>query len=1072
MKNNKKALVISAIALCLASCIITPVEVFAERINSGVTPETIQNTLKTLRTEARAAHTAFVFTKCVNTAKSNGYNAKGKNLVGTSNWLPGSWTTGGTVNTGAWLEAKIQKNGEAEDGAIYCDENNGYLFEFFADQIGTTAQKLACDNSGGPGIFYQGDKPGSCSTSNNKSHYITSNWENHVAQYYDKYAEENNWLHRFSEISGKNAEGKYIWEYPEVIGYTMYVAEIDYGCGHSTGSTPPASGSYISVPVKTVNEYGEVTDEYYRGVDSDWVVPKTTNWGEHQAFVTAAFNYTCKEMVEGSTKNVSDGVARGANTRYQYFQEEVFKLIRDGCEAAYELQYKAAEENIAKDNVSDEKKEKLQSAIDEYNAMNAAKEFTEPTEKGGLQCKDTEFLTTVTQEAWTDTDLDDPDSGGDGGDCYTNAASLGWIMCPLIEQMSTMIQDAYEDFVTPFLVLDPELFDNSSDTSPGAGTFQAWGDFRNFANILFIILFIFVIFSQLTGMGIDNYGIKKILPKLIIGAILINLSYIICQLCIDVANIVGYGIGGIFNGIATFDASKIYVEGGIIPQGLATGVGILIALVAAFTVGAVLIGGPAVLIPILMGLLSILIGVLFCFVLLAVRKAFAVVLVVVSPIAFACYMLPNTKSIFDKWFNGFKAVLLAFPVCSAMIYGGQMVARILIMATGASKGTVGMPLAMAISAAVISIVPIFMIPKVLQGSMGAISAGIAGMRARANGRARGAVARSGWAQDKQRATMEMRNRRAAGVKRNGEQTWRSRKLYDKDSTVGKLRRSGALRHVPIVGISAGKDQRVAAARGRVINDMDVRAGESYADGKTYDETKFDHEVANLRNSKAFAEITGGNNPDTMEAELRKLCKKDGVKTHEDKVRRRALAQAMASGTSETKKKLADVLRSDETDGKAFAEFAKDSTIRDGVGDKDAFVADALRNASAPSVESYTFGEWDTKENEANVVKNVLDKNNLFSQSKKVQEAALDLTENGKHIVSDERLQDAVDNDNLEINDEMRDTIKNKRSIVRGGQLWSRMSEEQKKEAMQRTPRKKGESTEDWMKRIKTTPRNK
>ena len=62
---------------------------------------------------------------------------------------------------------------------------------------------------------------------------------------------------------------------------------------------------------------------------------------------------------------------------------------------------------------------------------------------------------------------------------------------------------------------------------------------RNIANIIFIIAFIFVIYSQLTSMGISNYGIKRMLPKIIVAAILINLSYYICAVLVDTSNIIG-----------------------------------------------------------------------------------------------------------------------------------------------------------------------------------------------------------------------------------------------------------------------------------------------------------------------------------------------------------------------------------------------------------------------------------------------------------------------------------------------------------------------------------------------------
>jgi hypothetical protein len=169
------------------------------------------------------------------------------------------------------------------------------------------------------------------------------------------------------------------------------------------------------------------------------------------------------------------------------------------------------------------------------------------------------------------------------------------------------------------------------------------------ANIGFIIFFIFVIFSQLTGVGIDNYGIKKVLPKLIVGAILINLSYVICQLCVDLSNILGYGIKSIFEGLSpSIDSITVSQEGasGTCNTHSVAGTFILlIGIIAAITAAAILALGPHILVPVFLGLISIIIAIIFCFILLAVRKAFAVLLVIISPLAFMCYILPNTKSL-------------------------------------------------------------------------------------------------------------------------------------------------------------------------------------------------------------------------------------------------------------------------------------------------------------------------------------------------------------------------------------------------------------------------------------------
>ena len=60
-------------------------------------------------------------------------------------------------------------------------------------------------------------------------------------------------------------------------------------------------------------------------------------------------------------------------------------------------------------------------------------------------------------------------------------------------------------------------------------------------------MILIVIFSYLTGIGINNYRIKQILPRLILTAILVNLSFIVCLLAVDASNILGSSLNGTFD---------------------------------------------------------------------------------------------------------------------------------------------------------------------------------------------------------------------------------------------------------------------------------------------------------------------------------------------------------------------------------------------------------------------------------------------------------------------------------------------------------------------------------------------
>lgn len=304
-------------------------------------------------------------------------------------------------------------------------------------------------------------------------------------------------------------------------------------------------------------------------------------------------------------------------------------------------------------------------------------------------------------------------TGGVNPNCINSGAAntLGWIVCPLLDWMSDASQTLYEGFVEPALQTDPQLFTNG----PNEGTRSGWETFRNLANVAFIILFLFVIFSQITGVGIDNYGIKKILPKLIISAILINLSYWICLVFIDLSNIVGNSIQQLFeymgNGLSMpSDGYPLDLTEGLASTNLTSVV--VFGLIAAGVwgvVGSQGIGG--LLLMLFVAAISVVVSLFFLFVILAAREAAIVVLVVLSPLAFVCYMLPNTKTLFDRWLKLGKALLLVYPIAGLLVGGGNFVSQLLLVAGAGNGGFFSAFMAM-----IVGVAPIFFIPTVLKNS--------------------------------------------------------------------------------------------------------------------------------------------------------------------------------------------------------------------------------------------------------------------------------------------------------------------------------------------------------------------
>lgn len=263
----------------------------------------------------------------------------------------------------------------------------------------------------------------------------------------------------------------------------------------------------------------------------------------------------------------------------------------------------------------------------------------------------------------------DPHAGQSGGDekkpeCAVK--DLGWLICPVINFLADISDAAFAMIADNFLKIEPDI-------ASGGEVQAAWGIMRNIANGAFIIMFLAIIISQLTGFGISNYGIKKMLPRLIVAAILVNVSIYVCQIAVDLSNILGYGlragIGGIGDEITR--ANEIFQSG----QGRGTWGGFALTVLAAGTAGilalAVLIGA----------LVSGLVVMATIAVLLIARKALIVILIVISPLAFVAFLLPNTEKFFSKWRSIFVGLLMVFPTIG-LLFGGGILAGAIVKAGG------------------------------------------------------------------------------------------------------------------------------------------------------------------------------------------------------------------------------------------------------------------------------------------------------------------------------------------------------------------------------------------------------
>lgn len=466
---------------------------------------------------------------------------------------------------------------------------------------------------------------------------------------------------------------------------------------------------------------------------------------------------------------------------------------------------------------------------------------------------------------------------------------MGWLICPLMTFMGE-IADASYSVISQFLNINPAIFGEGSDA---VGAKQAWNFFRDIANVIFVLLFLWVIFSQVSSIGISNYGIKKILPKLIVGAILVNLSFYICQLAVDLSNILGFTLKEALEG------SVSGVGGSSSNSEILSGLGAAVAGILVLT-GTVLFAALAVSIPTLLSLMLVLLVVL---VILIVRQAAIVLLISIAPLAFAAWLLPNTESLFKKWVSMFRGLLMVFPIISLLYGAGKLAGAIL--ATTATSDSNDTAITMQFAALAASILPLGATPFVLKSSLnslGSIGAKIGKMSANAHGRFAGNV--KGVAKrrvdnsvigDTKRKYSDFMDRKRASMRTGKFATWRD------NSPVGRF---------------MGWDKGGARARATVAKafESDVENASTMLQGKT---------------SKEISDIANGTNTNASKA-----------------MRAAAIDHTMANGSFEERMNVLSSLKGADTSIKQRAikaAYAKKDNNIIGNGLGDAILKDEVGN---------------------------------------------------------------------------------------------------------------------------------
>ena len=178
-----------------------------------------------------------------------------------------------------------------------------------------------------------------------------------------------------------------------------------------------------------------------------------------------------------------------------------------------------------------------------------------------------------------------------------------------------------------------------------------WPRVRDLANMFIVLGFVFI--GIATTLRIGDYEAKKLLPKLIMVALLINFSLVICGIFIDAANIM---------------ATYFLKSGGFFATSWAQTIGDQISVIwgqwksnSSYVdagMGVLKVVGGLLFYDIMAAVIFFLYAFLYIF-----RMMSLWILVILSPLAFVCYVFPFTKSIFNMWWsNFFQWCIIIVPV--------------------------------------------------------------------------------------------------------------------------------------------------------------------------------------------------------------------------------------------------------------------------------------------------------------------------------------------------------------------------------------------------------------------------
>ena len=192
------------------------------------------------------------------------------------------------------------------------------------------------------------------------------------------------------------------------------------------------------------------------------------------------------------------------------------------------------------------------------------------------------------------------------------------------------------------------------------GVAYGWRIVRDLCNMFFILVLLIIAFA--TILRLENYSMKKYLPKLLIMAVLINFSKTICLFLIDISQIVMLTFSNAFAGASSNFVVMLHVDEllelskltdfGDMPSQMfyAAGLALIFMAIALF-------------------IMIMLMGILI------MRLIMFWILIVLAPLAFLSTAVPGGGKYWSQWWGEFTKYLIVGPVLAFFTWLSLTIAK-------------------------------------------------------------------------------------------------------------------------------------------------------------------------------------------------------------------------------------------------------------------------------------------------------------------------------------------------------------------------------------------------------------